>query len=502
MKKNPANLPFYKVIGKKVKGIIEKSLRSKLIFTFVICTVFSGLITWGSFAFISKWTSITYMDYMGSMNARDEQVWKIIDLIESNSNSNVNKSDSGSIQRIMNSAQSSGLKIIVVDLKGQVIIKSSNVNEVKINIDEVIRKALMYHHLYNKYTQSELENLEITSAYPMTLNGKPCYLVAKGILKAEEKSYIRISGWEPLALLVGLIAFITLFYFLTKRKVNYIKELSAGLLVISKGQLNYRAHVSSPDELGLLAYNINKMAEDLQLKIDREKEIEQAKTELITNVSHDLRTPLTSILGYLKLVKDKAYKNESQMENYIQIIYNKSKKLKLLIDDLFEYTKLTDTNFALRKQKICLNDLLEQFLEEFTIFCEEYHVLIIRDIPKEKYFLLADPEKMVRVFENLLTNAVRHSEKPGKIKVVMQQETHKIRVSVKNKGKEIPKGELDHLFDRFYRGDKSRAESLSGSGSGLGLAITKSIVELHGGEIQVKSKNGETTFSVELDCHF
>lgn len=238
------------------------------------------------------------------------------------------------------------------------------------------------------------------------------------------------------------------------------------------------------------------MAGELQTKIERERQLEKTKSVLITNVSHDLRTPLTSMIGYLKLVIDKKYKNINQMESYIQIAYGQTDKLKMLVEDLFEYTKLTDNNTILEKQKICLNELLEQLIEELVPVCTENDIVMVKELYKEKVFMLADPDKLVRVFENLLTNALRYSQKPGEIKVRLVKEENSIIISIHNNGEVIPEEDLPRIFNRFYRVEKSRTASQGGSG--LGLAISKSIIDLHGGIYGLKAPHVRPSFLYSL----
>lgn len=238
------------------------------------------------------------------------------------------------------------------------------------------------------------------------------------------------------------------------------------------------------------------MAGELEKEIDEERRAERTKNELITNVSHDLKTPLTSIMGYLRIIKDERYESEEQLKDYIDIAYGKSEKLKLLIDDLFEYTKLTDCQTKLNKQKICLNELLSQLIDELIPIFEENGLSVVQNLPPRKVMVDIDGDKMVRVFENLLTNAIRYSDKPGTIDVGMIENGGEVIVSVKNKGETIPENELSHVFDRFYRVEKSRSSDTGGSG--LGLAIAKNIVELHDGKIWAESSDGQITFYVSI----
>jgi len=296
--------------------------------------------------------------------------------------------------------------------------------------------------------------------------------------------------------LSSVIIFIIIFLLLTRKKMKYIEEISNGLLEISKGDLNYRVAEKGSDELAGLATRINYMSSELNEKSERERRAEKTKNELITNVSHDLRTPLTSIMGYIGLVKDKKYVDEAQMDEYMNIAYNKSEKLKILIEDLFEYTKLTNETIVLNKEEVALNEFLEQLMEELIPIFEENDLTVEREISKEKLIVNVDINKILRVFENLMMNAVKYSFKSSIVKVRLYKDKNNVIVSIENKGGKIPKEDLEKLFERSYRQDKSRGASTGGSG--LGLAIAKGIVDLHEGEIWAECEDENIRFFIKL----
>jgi signal transduction histidine kinase len=238
------------------------------------------------------------------------------------------------------------------------------------------------------------------------------------------------------------------------------------------------------------------MAAELQRTIEEERRAERTKSELITNVSHDLRTPLTLIMGYLRLLKDRNYEGEEQARHYLDISFGKAEKLKQLIEDLFEYTKLSNHGVPLRLETVCLNELLDQLAEEYVTAAENERLYLSRQLPAERLFVHMDPDKMIRVFENLLTNAIKYSLKPGEVRVRMACAGQRALVCVANRGEPLSAEQLERLFDRFYRIDSSRSSETGGSG--LGLAIAKSIVESHGGRIWAESEQGEIRFWVEL----
>lgn len=295
-----------------------------------------------------------------------------------------------------------------------------------------------------------------------------------------------------------IVSFMFFFYLLTRPMVRYLRTLADGLLTIAGGDLDYRLPLSSGDELGEVAKSINFMAEQLQEKMNRERQIEESKMELITGVSHDLRTPLTSIIGYLNLLKNDDYKNLAEHKRYINNAYNKSQQLKTLIDDLFEYTRLTNGSANLSFTKVDWGGLLTQVMNEFEPIAQENSLAVrtIRD--QTPIYGYIDTEKMVRAIDNLLMNALKFSHKPGEITVRLSAERQFIYFAVENVGKPISKEQEKLLFERFYKADPSRNENQTSPGAGMGLAIAQNIVELHGGRIGLNHQNGHFAFFIEL----
>ncbi|WP_312117875.1 sensor histidine kinase [Brevibacillus reuszeri] len=299
-------------------------------------------------------------------------------------------------------------------------------------------------------------------------------------------------------LIFMIIMFLFFFFLLTRHIVRYLRTLAEGLLTIAGGNLDYRLPVSNEDELGEVAKSINYMAEQLQEKINRERRIENSKMELITNVSHDLRTPLTSIIGYLNLLKNDNYEDIEEHKRYINNAYNKSQQLKKLIDDLFEYTRLTSGSVNLTFTKLDWNALVEQIINEFEPIAQENSLTVrtIRD--QTPIYGYVDAEKMVRAIDNLLINALKFSIKPGEITVRLTVDEQHITFAVENWGKPISEEQEKLLFERFYKADPSRNDQHGSPGAGMGLSIAKNIVDLHGGRIGLNHQNGHFTFFMEL----
>ncbi|GAY71984.1 sensor histidine kinase [Lentilactobacillus kosonis] len=231
--------------------------------------------------------------------------------------------------------------------------------------------------------------------------------------------------------------------------------------------------------------------------LDEERAIEKSKDDLITNVSHDLRTPLTSILGYLGLIQDKQYRSTDDVLKYTEIAYLKAKQMKSLVDNLFEYTKVRQADTKLSYNRIDLTQMMEQLVAAFELDAGKHGLKISTDEPAESMFIEADAEKLGRVFNNLISNAIKYGVGGQNIylraKFVSDDEA---KIDVLNDGPRIPAKALNQIFERFYRVEESRNKDTGGSG--LGLAIAQSIVALHGGYIDVTSDDEFTVFSIHL----
>lgn len=301
------------------------------------------------------------------------------------------------------------------------------------------------------------------------------------------------------ALLWAIPVYILVFHLLTRKKIKYIKEITTGIQEISKGNLDFKVAEKGNDEFRILAKNINKMSIELKNKIEDERRAEKTKSELITNVSHDLKTPLTTIIGYLTLVKDKNYDGEKNMNDYIDRAYSKSLRLKKLIEDLFEYTKISNGVIKINKTNVNIVELMDQLLGEMSILAKQNNLSFERDYSCPEIYVNVDSDLIARAFENILSNSIKYSYKElnSEVMISIIQHTGGITLSFENQGDTIPTEVLPLLFERFYRVDESRNSKISGSG--LGLAIAKSIVELHGGTISAESEANRVKVVVELN---
>lgn len=310
-------------------------------------------------------------------------------------------------------------------------------------------------------------------------------------------NYLAGQGFAPLIILgTGIVLFLGSFLLISRGTLRDLSTISNAVNQIAAGNLDVQIPVHSGDELGRLAQDVNEMAARLKKSIQEEREAERAKNELITSVSHDLRTPLTSILGYLELVDDDKYEDEVELRHYVAIAHDKAKSLKKLIDDLFEFTTVSYGGPRYHPETVNLGRLLEQLSEEFVPILQKADMEYRLKLPPAKVNVRADPALLVRVFENLLSNAVRYGSDGRFVDIELETSDEWAIAKIANYGSPIPEAQLAHIFERFTRVEESRSRHTGGAG--LGLAIAKSIVDLHQGVIRAYNENDRTVFEVGL----
>ena len=303
-----------------------------------------------------------------------------------------------------------------------------------------------------------------------------------------------------LYVLVGIVIFSVTFMILEEPGIRYLGRISDAVQSISQGNLNTEVDVTGDDEFSAMAANLNKMSSDIRKLMDKEREAERTKNELITNVAHDLRTSLTSIIGYLELLAGNTQIPQEMQHKYIEIAYSKSRRLEKLIEDLFGFTKLNYGKIAMHIGQIDIVKLLEQLLEEAYPNFEEKNLSYDLQSNVPAKIISADGNLLARLFDNLIGNAIKYGADGKRVLVKIHGEEDTVTVSVTNFGRVIPADELPLLFNKFYRVEQSR--SATTGGTGLGLAIAKEIVDMHGGTIRVASDLNGTVFTVKLQVHF
>ena len=303
-----------------------------------------------------------------------------------------------------------------------------------------------------------------------------------------------------LFVLVGILIFTIIFLFLQRKTAKDIETLARGVKQISAGDFHTEIAISGEGELAHIAESIRLMEEELSAHIEKERENEQSKTDLITNIAHDLRTPLTSILGYLDLLRNNQMVPEEMKKHYIEIVYNKALRLQKLIEELFGFTKLSYGKLNMNISTLDLVQLLSQLVEESYPNFEKNNLSYDFSANVKSLLIEGDGDLLARLFDNLISNAIKYGAEGKRVLIRLRKEKEAVSVQVLNFGYVIPEKELPLLFDKFYRVEYSR--SLSTGGTGLGLAIVKNIVDMHHGNITVQSDMGGTRFTVTLPLKY
>jgi len=298
----------------------------------------------------------------------------------------------------------------------------------------------------------------------------------------------------------GIGIFTVTFLLLQEKSMRYISRISDAMQSISEGDLNITVDIEGDDEFSVMAASLNKMVEDLRGLMDKEREAERTKNELITNIAHDLRTPLTSIIGYLELLSGETKLDPEVQKKYIGIAYVKTKRLEKLIEDLFGFTKLNYGKISMNVAKVDVVKLLSQLLEEFypSFVDKNLSYELQSNVPAQ--MISADGNLLARLFDNLINNAIKYGADGKRILVKVHGSEELVTIQVINYGYVIPEEELPLIFNKFYRVEQSR--STNTGGTGLGLAIAKNIVDMHGGTIHVTSDLSGTVFTIKLQVDF
>jgi signal transduction histidine kinase len=286
-------------------------------------------------------------------------------------------------------------------------------------------------------------------------------------------------------------------YLLATSMTQSLSLLQQGARQIATSDFSARVRLTEVDELSDVAEAFNKMADDLEKSFARQKELEQARRNLIAAVSHDLRTPLTSIRAMIEALADEVVTDSSTVQRYYATIRSQIENLSGLIDDLFELSQLETEQIELHLEPVNLNDLLSDVLETMQAQATAKQISLRGIFSEDLPMIEAELAKIQRVLYNLVQNAIQHTSAGGSISLTTKVVPTGVQVDVADTGEGISPQDLPHVFGQFFRGEKSRSRETGGIG--LGLAIAKRIVEAHQGRIWVESQAGQgTRFSFVL----
>ncbi|MEH2943903.1 HAMP domain-containing sensor histidine kinase [Lachnospiraceae bacterium KK002] len=285
-------------------------------------------------------------------------------------------------------------------------------------------------------------------------------------------------------LIIGIVYWIKL--------LNYFQEVLGAMehLTEESGPIQLRGELREVEQY------MNQVQRQNQKNRELAREAEQRKNDLIVYLAHDLKTPLTSVIGYLTLLREEREISPELQEKYLSVSLEKAERLETLINEFFEITRFNLTHLELETSTISLKLLLEQTVFEFHPIFQEKNLTCRLTVEPEDLKITCDSEKLQRVFDNLLRNAVLYSYEDTEIRLRAESSEDRVYIQVENRGATIPEEKLERVFEQFYRLDSARQSK--GGGAGLGLAIAREIVRLHKGSIKAESQQERTVFTVEL----
>lgn len=318
--------------------------------------------------------------------------------------------------------------------------------------------------------------------------------------------YVLLPGEEPvfsrqelsavlLLSLAAVLVFILVFVQSQHTHITYMEEIARAMARIADGDFDCAIEIRGDDELSDIAAQLDTMIAQLRRMMETERTAEQSKNELMANIAHDLRTPLTVVLGYLELLNSGRELDTSQQQHYLEIVTEKARRLQSMIEDLFGFTKLGHDALPLSISRLDLVQLLIQLLDEFFPLFEQNQLTYEFSTNRDSVFLEADGNLLARLFDNLINNAIKYGREGRLIRVSLSADDSTAVIRVINYGTVIPKEALGRIFEKFYRADAVRSTT---GGTGLGLAIAAHIAEIHGGSITASSDLSGTVFQVQL----
>ena len=284
-------------------------------------------------------------------------------------------------------------------------------------------------------------------------------------------------------------------YFVSRSITQPIRQVKETARQIARGDFSKRVRIKSKGELGELAESLNTMADELQQKMENLKQLDRVRTDFVANVSHELKTPLTLIKGYIETLQNKAIDDKEKSAKFISIIKEHSDRLGYTIDDLLSLSELELSKDCVNRTELNLKEVIDEISLGFGQALAEKQQSLTVSTQGDDFSIQADRNKIEQVFVNLIDNAVKYTKESGRIEILLREQGQTICVTVQDNGIGIPKEHRNRVFERFYRVDKARSRELGGTG--LGLSIVKHIVLAHNGKIAIESEpNKGTTVSV------
>ncbi|MGE5329329.1 MAG: sensor histidine kinase [Deltaproteobacteria bacterium] len=457
-----------------------KNIFSRLMFTYLM--IITAVILTASIAL-----SIGYSDYIFTDKEQEQlkSAKKVGRLAESYLSGLLNKQELDSSINSIGYVTDSSIYVINANVDAIKDKKSINIGE---GLDEAfllndLEQILEGKTVFRKTQYSSKFNMDVVfTGYPLKnrnqISGAILIFSPVNVMEADIKK-INLIIWIC-ALILAIIS-AGIIYFISRRISRPIVQMTDAAMKLAGGEKVEEIKAKTSDEIEKLADAFNTMNKQLEIT-------ENVRREFIANVSHDLRTPLTSINGFVQGMIDGLIKPENYPK-YLAIMKEEINRLIKLTGDILEIAKIQGGAIKLNIVDVKTVDVINEIIRSLEITAHQKQVQIVSECPVE-FYVKADSDRLKQILSNLITNAVKYSGEGSQVRISVKQEDDFIKFAVRDNGQGIPEEDLAHVFDKFYRGDRTRQND---GGTGLGLNIAKSLVELHGGKIWVESKRGEGT---------
>ncbi|MBU1147315.1 MAG: cell wall metabolism sensor histidine kinase WalK [Candidatus Omnitrophica bacterium] len=403
-------------------------------------------------------------------------------------------------ERAKDLADKLNTRVTIIDKDGRVLgdsEKNWRSMEDHSNRPEIIEAIRLGYGESTRFSDTLGFNMKYVAA-PIIIDDNLFGIVRLALPLSEIQSELRVI--YRVVLLGGIISILIAFvigYFISRGITRPITQMTDIAESISRGDFSKKASVKSKNELGILARSLNKMADELQSQLESLKKLNTVRTDFVANVSHELKTPLTSIKGFIETLEDGALDDKENAQKFIGIIKKHTERISSIIDDLLSLSELELGKDRLNRQSFDLKKLVDEILLGFGHALSAKRHSIETSYNGKDFNITADREKTEEVFVNLIDNAIKYTNSNGKILVNLSENEDDFLIEIKDNGIGIPKEHLDRIFERFYRVDKARSRQLGGTG--LGLAIVKHIILLNNGAIDIDSElNKGTRISFSL----
>ncbi|AWC31298.1 sensor histidine kinase [Bacillus cytotoxicus] len=328
-------------------------------------------------------------------------------------------------------------------------------------------------------------------------NDKILYLILFQFIIITGIQFINMTHTLQFILFILLILITISLFFKRLYCIETRKSIVTKLERVILGNFQTRLYTNNDRSLDNVIFHVNELITKLEKVQIEAKKSQKARKQLLSSISHDIRTPLTSIIGYIDALKDGIATSKEEELEYLEILSNKSNSLKQLVDEIFHMAKIDADELPFKEEQLDLSEITRETLIEFLPELSKYHIELKIDIPEKPCLITGDSFHIIRVMNNLIKNAIHYGKQGAILGVKLLEHHNEYHILVWDKGPGIPHQDLEHVFERMYRIDQSR--TLSSRSSGLGLAIAKALVEKHRGRIWVESIPWErTTFGFSI----